>query len=127
MADLQKKAFKITQILKADISMNHLELGEKKLLTFVSYNRNIWAKFDQNLRAWVTWLSLIDMESPNSYFKNKTDDNEYLFNIYDKTNKTTTQTPDDLCNEVEETTNVTQTCSGRIVKIPSRYDDCTMK
>ena len=41
MADLQKKAFKITQILKADISMNHLELGEKKLLTFVSYNRNI--------------------------------------------------------------------------------------
>ena len=127
MADLQKKAFKITQILKADISMNHLELGEKKLLTFVSYNRNIWAKFDQNLRAWVTWLSLNDMESPNSYFKNKTDDNEYLFNIYDKTNKTTTQTPDDLCNEVEETTNVTQTCSRRIVKIPSRYDDCTMK
>ena len=75
----------------------------------------------------MTWLSLIDMESPSSYFKNKTDDDEYLFNIYDKTKKTTNQAPADLCNEVEETTNVTQTCSGRIVKIPSRYDDCAMK
>ena len=27
--------------------------------------RNIWAEFDQNLRVWVTWLSLIDMESPH--------------------------------------------------------------
>ena len=26
---------------------------------------NIWAEFDQNLRVWVTWLSLIDMESPH--------------------------------------------------------------
>ena len=51
----------------------------------------------------------------DSYFKNEADD-EYLFNIYDKTNKTINQTPDNLCNEVEETTNVTQTCLGRIVE-----------
>ena len=28
----------------------------------------------------------------DSFFKNETDDNEYLFNIYDKTNKTTNYT-----------------------------------
>ena len=43
------------------------------------------------------------------------------------TNKTTNQTPDNLCNEVEKTTNVTQTHSGRVVKRPSRYDDYVMK
>ena len=56
------------------------------------------------------------------FFKKK-----YLFNICDKTNKTTNQTPENPCNEVEETTNVTQTHSGRIVKKPSRYDDYAMK
>ena len=61
------------------------------------------------------------------YFKNETDDDEYLLNIYDKTDKTTNQTPDNLCNEVEETTNVKRTRSGRIVKIPSRYDNYAMK
>ena len=61
------------------------------------------------------------------YFKNETDDDEYLLNIYDKTDKTTNQTPDNLCNEVEETTNVKRTRSGRIVKIPSRYDNYVMK
>ena len=54
----------------------------------------------------------------DSCFKNETDEDEYLFNIYVKTNKTTNQTPDNLCNEVEETTNVTRNCSGRIVKRP---------
>ena len=63
----------------------------------------------------------------DSYFKNETDDDEYLFNICDKTNKTTNQTPDNLHNEVEVPTNVTQTHSGRIVKRPSRYDDYVMK
>ena len=63
----------------------------------------------------------------DSYFKNETDDDEYLFNIYDKTNKTTNETPDNLCNEVEKATNVTRTRSGRIVKRSSRYDDYVMK
>ena len=48
----------------------------------------------------------------DSYFKNETDNDEYLFSIYDKTNKTTNQTPDNLCNEVVEATNVTRTRSG---------------
>ena len=61
------------------------------------------------------------------YFKNETEDDEYLLNIYDKTDKTTNQTPNNLCNEVEETTNVKRTRSGRIVKIPSRYDNYVMK
>ena len=61
------------------------------------------------------------------YFKNETENDEYLLNIYDKTDKTTNQTPDNLCNEVEETTNVKRTRSGRIVKIPSRYDNYAMK
>ena len=47
----------------------------------------------------------------DSYFKNQTDDDDYLFNIYDKTNRTFNQVPDNLCNEVEKATNVTQTCS----------------
>ena len=59
--------------------------------------------------------------------KNQTDDDDYLFNIYDKTNKTFNQVPDNLCNEVEKATNVTRTCSGRIVKRPSRCDDYIMK
>ena len=61
------------------------------------------------------------------YFKNETEDDEYLLNIYDKTDKTTNQTPNNICNEVEETTNVKRTRSGRIVKIPSRYDNYVMK
>ena len=52
----------------------------------------------------------------DSYFKNETDDDEYLFNIYDKTNKTTNQRADNLCNEAEETTNVTQTRSGGLLR-----------
>ena len=63
----------------------------------------------------------------DSFFKNETDDDEYLFNIYKETNKTTNQTPDNLCNEVEEATNVARTRSGRIVQRPSRYDDYVMK
>ena len=63
----------------------------------------------------------------DSYFKNETNDEVYLFNIYDKTNKTTNQTPDNLCNKVEKATYVMQTCSGRFVKRPSRYDDYVMK
>ena len=63
----------------------------------------------------------------HSYFKTETDEDEYLFDIYDKTNKTTNQTPDNLCNEVEEKTNVTRNRSGRIVKRPSRYDDDVIK
>ena len=51
---------------------------------------------------------------------------QYLFNVFDKTNNTTNQTPYNLCNEVQETTNVTQTRSGRI-KRPSRYDDYVIK
>ena len=56
------------------------------------------------------------------FLKNETDDDEYLFNIYDKTNKPTNHTRDNLCNKIQETTNVTGTHSGRIVKRPSRYD-----
>ena len=63
----------------------------------------------------------------DSYFKIETDDDEYLFNIYGRTSKTTNQTVDNLCNEVEGTINVRQTRSGRIVKIPSRYDDYVIK
>ena len=59
--------------------------------------------------------------------KNETDDDEYLFNIYDKTNNTTKWASDNLCNEVEETTNVKWTHSGRIIKRSSRYDDFVMK
>ena len=42
-------------------------------------------------------------------------------------NNTTNRTPDNLCNEVEETINVTQTRSGRNVKRPSRFDNYVMK
>ena len=49
------------------------------------------------------------------------------FNNYGKTNNTTIQTPDNLCNEIEETTQVTQIHSGRIVKRPSRYDEHVIK
>ena len=58
----------------------------------------------------------------DSCFKNETDYNEYLPDIYNKPNNTTNQTPDTLCNEVEETTNIIQTCSVRILKRPSRYE-----
>ena len=52
-------------------------------------------------------ILLIKGGNISSYFKNETDDDEYLFNINDKTNKATNQTPDNLCNEDEETTNIT--------------------
>ena len=42
-------------------------------------------------------------------------------------NNTTNQTPDNLCNEVEEKINVTRTRSGRDVKRPSRFDNYVMK
>ena len=58
--------------------------------------------------------------------KNETDDDEDLFNSYDKINNTTNQRPDNLCNEVEETINITGTRSERIVKRPFRYDDYIM-
>ena len=39
----------------------------KKVCSFLFLIRNIWAKFDQNLRGWVTKLkmSLFDIKSPN--------------------------------------------------------------
>ena len=59
-------------------------------------------------------------------FKNETDDYEYLFNTYDKINKIINQRPDDLCKEVEETTNITRTRSEKIGKRSFRYDDYVM-
>ena len=58
---------------------------------------------------------------------NESDDDEYLFNIYGNTNKPTNHIPDNLCNETEETENVTQNHSGGINKRLSRYDDYVMK
>ena len=49
---------------------------------------------------------------------NESDDDDYLFNIYDNTNKPTNHIPNNLCNETEETENVTQTHSGGINKRP---------
>ena len=63
----------------------------------------------------------------DSYFKNETDDDEYLFNIYYKTNNNTNQIPDNLCNEIEEITSVTRNLSEKIVKRTSRYDKYMIK
>ena len=52
----------------------------------------------------------------NSYFKNETDDDQHLFDIYDERNNTTNQKPHNLCNEVEETTNVTRTLSEELLR-----------
>ena len=64
----EKKALKLPKSQKP-ISQEPLRVKFCSLLFLIS--RNIWAKFDQNLRGWVTKLkilSLFDKESPTEDF-----------------------------------------------------------
>ena len=63
----------------------------------------------------------------DSGFWKETVDDEFLFNTYNKTNNTTDQTPGYLCKKTVETTNVTRTFSGRIVRRSSIHDDYVTK